>query len=292
MNEPRTLLDFLQLTTEHFKKNGVESARLEAELMLAHVLKLDRVGLYVRYDQPLKPEEVAAYRGLVKRRSRHEPAQYILGKREFWSLSFEVEKGVLIPRPDSEVLIEELVALLAPQKAEPLRIADLGTGSGCLAIALATELTAAEVWAGDIADIPLRVAQHNAERLGVGARVKVVRADSLAALVALAGGPFDAVVSNPPYIPTAAYQELPPHIKGWEPPEALHAGVDGLDVLDVIVAQAHAALVPGGPIALEVSDAAQAGGVLAKLQAAGFTDARIRADYAGLARAVVARRSV
>ncbi|MFO0748961.1 MAG: peptide chain release factor N(5)-glutamine methyltransferase [Myxococcota bacterium] len=287
--EPQTVLDYLNVTTEHFKKYGVESPRLEAELLLAKVLGTNRVGLYVKYDMRLQAAEVAAFRELVKRRGRHEPIHYILGQREFWSLSFAVEDGVLIPRPDSEVLIEEIVQAMAARKDEALSVADVGTGTGCLAIALATELPQAKVWAGDIADVPLRLARANADALGVGARVEVVRARGLGELAALAGRRFDVVVSNPPYIRTADMAKLPPHVKK-EPTLALHAGPEGLDVLRTLVADAPAALAPGGMLALEVSDQAQADQVMALCAQVGLSELRIRQDYAGLARAVVARR--
>ncbi|MCC6621744.1 MAG: peptide chain release factor N(5)-glutamine methyltransferase [Deltaproteobacteria bacterium] len=287
MSERKTVLELLALTADYFKKNGVEAPRLEAELLLAKALGCDRVALYVRYDKPLGDAEVAAYRALVARRAKQEPVHYILGEREFWSLAFEVGKGVLIPRPDTEVLVEEILRLVADRKDEPLAVADVGTGTGCLAVTLARELPHARVVAGDIADVPLALAQRNAERHGVADRVRVVRADGLAPLVAI-GGPFDVVVSNPPYIPEADFARLPPHVR-QEPREALIAGQDGLDVLRRIVADAPRALVPGGIVALEVGDRAQADAVVALFREVGAHDVHVRSDYAGDPRGVVAR---
>ena len=153
---PQTILDFIRVTAEHFKKNAVDDARLEAELLLAHAVGTNRVGLYVNYDRPLTTDEIARFRELVKRRGRHEPVAYILGVKEFWSLAFEVGSGILVPRPETECLVEEALliakALLPGLAGRPLRIADVGTGSGAIAVALAKELPQAEVWAGDIAD--------------------------------------------------------------------------------------------------------------------------------------------
>lgn len=290
---PQTILDFIRVTAEHFKKNAVDDARLEAELLLAHAIGTNRVGLYMNYDRPLTTDEVARFRELVKRRGRHEPVAYILGVKEFWSLAFEVGSGILVPRPETECLVEEALviakALLPGLAGRPLRVADVGTGSGAIAVALAKELPQAEVWAGDIADAPLDYAPRNAARHGVADRVHVLRADGLAPLAAAAGAPFDLVCSNPPYIRAADFDALPRHIRQSEPTVALVAGPDGLDVLRALVADALRpdVLAPGGALLLEIGDAAQAH-VLEALLAPRFAAVRIRADYAGLARIVVA----
>ncbi len=278
----KTVIQLITITTEHFRKNRVESPRLEAELLLAHVLGIPRIQLYVRYDQPLGDSEVAHYRELVKRRGRHEPVHYILGRREFWSLSLEVAQGALIPRPDTECLVEEALAYLKGR--EHAVIADVGTGTGAIAIALASELPTLQVWAGDIADVPLQLAASNAEHHKVADRVHVVRADALTPLAQAAGRPFDVVVSNPPYIAEADLAGLDAHVREWEPREALVSGADGLDMVRVLVEQLGGALLPGGAAFVEIGwnqgEAARA------LFAPHFKEVRIRKDYAGHDRVV------
>jgi len=157
----KTVLQLITVTTQLFAKHNVDSPRLEAELLLAHVLGVERIQLYVRFDQPLAEVEIARFRELVKRRGRHEPVHYILGHREFWSIDLQVERGVLIPRPDTECLVEEAVAHCRAHPDATL-VADVGTGSGAIAIALAKELPTLTVVAGDLAEVPLRGAADNA----------------------------------------------------------------------------------------------------------------------------------
>lgn len=283
---PQTLIDYLQATTEHFRKHGIDSPRLEAEMLLAHVLGIPRIQLYVRFEQPLKPDEIDRFRELVKRRGRHEPVQYILGKREFWSLELAVERGVLIPRPDTEVLIEEALAWVKETGKTAPKIAEVGVGSGAIAISLLSEVEGATVVAGDIAETPLVVAKKNAETHGVAARLTLVRGDGLAALAS--HGPFELVVSNPPYIREEDMRRLPPHIKNWEPPEALVSGADGLDCIrGILAALGPATLVVGGALMLEIGDERQAE-VLTGMLAPRFSSVRVRKDYGGLVRAMIA----
>ena len=295
MSETWTVLGIIKWTTGFFQKQGIDSPRLDAELLLAHVLQLERIQLYVQFERPLDPAERHTYRELVKRRAAGEPVQYILGNQEFWSLSFEVGRGVLVPRPDTEVLVEEALAIartLAGKAGEGLRIADIGTGSGAIAVALASELEGARVWAGDIADAPLEVAPKNAHAAGVGERVTVCRGAGLAPLARAAGpGPFDLVCSNPPYIRAGDHPGLMREVRDWEPLEALVAGADGLDVLRVLVDEVArpGALRPDGAVLFEIGDAEQADIVGGWLAARGLTGVRVRNDYAGRARVVIAR---
>lgn len=282
--KPRTVLELIMATTELFRRNRVESPRLEAELLLASVLGIERIQLYVRFDQPLAEDEVARYRELVKRRGRHEPVHYILGRREFWSLDLAVERGVLIPRPDTECLIEEVLAHLGATPP-PTRVADVGTGSGAIAIALAKERPTLEVWAGDIAEVPLRVAADNAQRHGVSERVHVVRADLLAALAEVAGGPFDIVASNPPYISEHELATLEPHVREHEPREALVGGADGLELIRRLEGELDRGLRPGGALFVEIGSGQ--GEAVRALLAPRFAEVRVRRDYAGLDRVVV-----
>jgi len=281
----KTVLELITVTTQLFAKHNVDSPRLEAELLLAHVLGVERIQLYVRFDQPLAEAEVARFRELVKRRGRHEPVHYILGHREFWSLDLQVERGVLIPRPDTECLVEEAVAWLRAHPTATL-VADVGTGSGAIAIALAKELPTLTVYAGDVAEVPLRVAADNAKKNEVGERVTVVRADLLAPLAEAAGRRFDVLVSNPPYIALHELATLEPHVRDWEPREALLGGADGLDVVRALVAQLATGLALGGAAFIEVGSGQ--GEAAKALFAPSFDEVRIRKDYAGLDRVIVA----
>ena len=295
MSDTWTLLQILKWTTGFFEKQGIGSPRLDAELLLAHVLGLERIQLYVQFDRPLVPAERHAYRELVKRRASGEPVQYILGTQEFWSIAFAVRRGVLVPRPDTEVLVEEALAIartLAGQAGDGLRIADVGTGTGAIAVAIASELPGAAVWAGDIAAVPLALAPENARTAGVGDRVTVCPGAGLAPLVVAAGGgPFDLVCSNPPYIREGELAGLMREVRDWEPREALAAGADGLDVLRILVDEVArpGALRPDGAVLFEIGDGAQADVVGAWLTARGLRGVRVRNDYAGRPRVVIAR---
>lgn len=295
MSEAWTLLAALQWTAGFFDKQGVASPRLDAEVLLGHVLALPRIQLYAQYDRPLGPDERHAYRELVKRRAAGEPVQYLVGAQEFWSLPLSVERGVLIPRPDTEVLVEEAVAFgkaRAAAGAPVARVADVGTGSGAIAIALAHELEGAHVFATDIAEIPLRLAPQNAAKNSVGARVTVLRgAGLLPAWEAAGRRPLQIVASNPPYIRAADYAGLMREVRDHEPAEALVAGVDGLDVVRALVREVAlpGVLDPEGAcVLIEIGDADQAAQTAQMLAKAGLPGARIRDDYAGHPRVVVA----
>ncbi|MCA9513885.1 MAG: peptide chain release factor N(5)-glutamine methyltransferase [Myxococcales bacterium] len=295
MSDTWTLLAALQWTAGFFEKQGVPSPRLDAEVLLGHVLSLPRIQLYAQYDRPLVPSERHDYRELVKRRAAGEPVQYLVGAQEFWSLPFAVERGVLIPRPDTEVLVEEAVAFAKERAAAGVpvaRVADVGTGSGAIAVALAHELEGAEVFATDIADVPLRLAPANAAANGVGERVRVLRgAGLLPAWDAAERRPFQIVASNPPYIRAADYAGLMREVRDHEPREALVAGADGLDVVRALVREVATpgVLDPAGArVLIEIGDRDQAERTAEMLTNAGLSGARIRDDYAGRPRVVVA----
>jgi release factor glutamine methyltransferase len=244
--ESWTTLRVLDWTTSRFQRAGIEPARLEAQVLLAHTLACDRVRLYTNFDRPLHPDELAAYRQLIQRRLAGEPMAYLTGEQEFWSLSFRVTPDVLIPRRDTEIAIE-VVLDAVPDRAAPLRIADVATGSGALAVTLARELGQAAVVATDVSEAAARVARDNAERLGVADRIEVRLGDLLAPL---RGEVFDVLVSNPPYVRTPDIAGLAPEVR-CEPRLALDGGADGLACLRRIVAGAAAHLAPGGLLALE-----------------------------------------
>jgi len=283
LTENWTVLRILKWTTDYFSGRGIESARLEAELLLAATLCLDRVGLYVNFDRPLAPAELSTFRERVKRRSLREPLQYILGDTEFWSLSLAVTPAVLIPRADTEVLVEEALARIEG----PARILDVGTGSGAIAVALAHERAEVSVMAIDCSEEALVVARGNVARHGLAARVSCCLGD----LACLPEGPFELLVSNPPYIPSGDCAELMPEVRDFEPRLALDGGNDGLTAYRHLAAQSARVLSPGGWLLVEVG-VGQAEDVMALFRAAGLTGMAKRDDYAGIPRVVMGRRSL
>ncbi len=280
MSETWTVVRILEWTADYFREQAIESARLDAELLLAEVLDLDRVGLYLQYDRPLNTAELTSYRALVKRRAAREPIAYILGKCEFWSLPIMVSPSVLVPRGDTEVLVEEALERLEVSDT----VLDIGTGSGVIAIAIAHEKPQVQVEAIDNSAEALVVATQNAELNGVGERI-VFRQEDLARLT---GGPYSMIVSNPPYIPEGDRDELMPEVRDHEPYQALFAGADGLAAYRQIVEQAPARLVAGGWLLLEVG-INQSDPVADLLRTARFNDITLRNDYAGIPRVVCGR---
>jgi release factor glutamine methyltransferase len=250
-----TIKDLLRVSTEYLKNKHFPSPRLDAELLLAHQLKLDRVSLYLRYDQPLKESEVSGFRSLIRRRLKHEPLQYITGVQEFWSLDFMVNPYVLIPRPESEVLVEEAIALIRgaflPPNTGP-KILDLGCGSGALAVSLAKELSDVKIWVTDISEEALGVARQNADRHEVLERIQFRRGNLWQALTE-EEGLFDIIVSNPPYVAIEEYDDLPPEVRDYEPRHALDGREKGLFYIEKIIREGPDYLEPGGWIILEMS---------------------------------------
>lgn len=278
---PETALAYLEVAAKFLATRGAASARLDAELLLALVLETDRVGVYLRFDRPLGRAEVDAYRALIRRRGEGEPVAHLTGRREFWSRTFAVTPAVLVPRPETELVVERALAL-AGARARPLRILDLGTGSGALAVALAIELPAAQVTAVDVSPAAVQVAERNAIAAGVSTRVRVLVSDWTAALDRDAR--FDLVVSNPPYIPTAEIGGLAPEVQ-HEPRLALDGGVDGLEAYRRLVPEALRFVVPGGAMVFEIG-VGQAPAVAALFASAGLTAVGRHADLAGIERAV------
>jgi release factor glutamine methyltransferase len=266
--ETWTTLRVLTWTQTHFKSRGVESPRLDAEVLLAHVLGLSRVQLYTSFDRPLDEQELATYKALIKRRLAGEPIAYLVGRQEFWSLALTVDERVLVPRRDTETLVEVGLRVARGLPQGPLRVVDLCTGSGAVALALATELPQATVVATDVSAGALAVARANAEKLGLAGRVTFHEGDLFAPLAGEAA--FGLVVSNPPYVTTAEMAGLSPEV-GKEPRLALDGGPDGLVVIRRLVAGAVAWLVPGGTLALE-HGWEQGPAVRALLEAGGLTE--------------------
>ncbi len=266
-----------------FVAAGITAAegRLDAELLLRHVLGWDRAAWLTRRDEGPPDGVETAFAAAVGRREAREPVAYIRGVQAFYGRDFAVGPGVLIPRPETELLIEEGLAALAGRAAPHLL--DIGTGSGCLAVTLALETPDATVTASDVSAEALTVARENARRFAVSDRVTF-------ALVAGAGagGPYDLVVSNPPYVPAGDRVGLPPEVRLYEPATALFAGADGLDVLRSIAADVRRVVRTGGTFAVEIG-VGQAVEAAAIVRRAGFDDVRVRDDLQAIARVIVAR---
>ena len=282
----RTLLAVLRLSTDYLGAHGSESPRLDAEVLAARGLGLRRIDLYLQFDRPLDEPELSIVRELVRRRASGEPVAYITGEREFFSRTFSVSPAVLIPRPETETLIDEVVRWWRARPASSGRVLDLGTGSGCIAVTLAAELPDARVTAGDASPPALAVAATNAVRHDVADRVAFVAGDWCAALQP--GERFDAVVSNPPYITTDEMGTLPRDVEAHEPHLALDGGEDGLGCYRALMHELPQVLSPGGLVVLEV-DPRRAVAVAAMLDDAlpGATSTTL-ADLAGTPRCVVA----
>ena len=245
-----TIARVLKWTQAHFAAKGIDTCRLDAEILLADVLGVDRVYLYTHHDRPLDNAERHAFRQRVQRRGRREPVSQILGTREFYGRSFAVDRNVLTPRPETEHVVEAVLACVGERDGDALSLLDVGTGSGVLALTLVLELPASRVLATDICEQALGVAQCNAERLGVAAqRVRFMCGDLFAAVGDEA---FDIVVSNPPYIATADRETLAPEVRDFEPERALFGGMDGLAVLRAIIEQAGSRIKPDGVLVLEI----------------------------------------
>jgi release factor glutamine methyltransferase len=298
-----TIFARIQDARRRFERASIEPAEaaIDADVLARHALGgWERGQLLMRQHDACPAGFAAVFEALVQRRERREPTGFIVGHREFWNLDFDVSAGVLVPRPDTELLVEEALSRLscgsalgaehtarsAAGAAVPVRIADVGTGSGCIAIALARWLPAATMTAIDTSDAALAVARRNAARHDVSDRVQFVRADLLDAVT----GPFDAIVSNPPYVPAPDLAGLQPEVRDYEPPEALVAGDDGLDLIRRLVPGAAAALRPGGWLLFEFGFG-QSDGVRRIVEAEPrLALVEIRPDLAGIPRVAVARR--
>ena len=283
-----TIGRILKWTEQYFKDKGIESPRLDAEVLLAHVLEKQRIYLYVHFDEPLQPGELAAYREMIKKRVLRVPVAQILGEKEFMGLTFKVTADTLVPRPDTEILVQAAVdRLRAMAGEEPLRFADIGTGSGAICLSVLHYLAGTVADTVDISPAARAVAEENAASLGLADRVTFHTGDLLQPL---SGISFAAILSNPPYIPEADIAKLAPEVRLKEPHTALSGGQDGLDFYRRLANEAPAMLVPGGFTAFEVG-IHQAGDVAALLKAnplIGRTE--ILPDYAGIDRVVVGWR--
>lgn len=280
-----TVLGLLRWTTGHFKDHGIPSARLDAEVLLAHVLEIRRLDLYLKFEQPVMSTERARYRELILRRvSERVPVSILVGEKEFWSRTFRVSSDVLTPRPDTETLVEAaLERMTDPDRV--YRVLDVGTGSGAIALSLSLERPRAQITATDLSGSALQIARQNAEELQVEKTVEFLEGSLFEPLAA---EQFDLVVSNPPYLAEKDAADLPAELK-HEPPMALFGGMDGYRVLEPLAAEAIQWLSPGGWLLLEL-DPEQIERVGNWLRDSGLSQVESLRDLAGRERVIVARR--
>lgn len=282
-----TVLEAIQKSAEFLAKKGVDSPRLQIELLLAHVLKMPRMKLYLDFERQLAPAEADTLRELVKRRGRREPLQHILGSTSFFGLEITVNRHVLVPRPETELLAELGWQFLSTVQHQPLIALDFGTGSGCLATALAVKCPGARVVATDISSEAIAVAALNAERHGVSERIEFHQGEGFGAVPADAR--LDLIVSNPPYIPSGEIDSLQPEVRDFDPRTALDGGPDGLDFYRLMAAQAAPFLKAHGKIMVELGDG-QAEPARTIFEAQMWIVEAVLPDYTQHSRILIARR--
>jgi release factor glutamine methyltransferase len=275
-----TLLEVLQSTTVYFEKRKVESPRLNAEHLLAHTLGRTRMELYLDFERKLGENELVPLRELVRRRAQGEPLQHLLGTVEFCGLTFLCDKRAMVPRPETEELVE---ILIAETGSEPERILDVGTGSGVIALSLAAKFMEAEIQAADVSEEALALARENATRLGLGDRVKFLKSNLLEAV----DGRFDLIVANLPYISSNDRQSLSREVR-HDPEIALFAGSQGGELVEELIEQAPVHLNPGGLLALEIG-LGQVEGLTARLAQKNYHDIEAKWDYSSIPRFLLAR---
>jgi len=277
-----TVLEVLQSTTGYFQRRNIDSPRLNAEHLLAHVLGRKRIDLYLDFEQRLPESELAPLRELVKRRGSGEPLQHLLGTVDFCGRSFRCDKRALVPRPETEQLVELLISHLKSEIVSP-RVIDVGTGSGVIALTLAAEFLEAEIVGIDISDDALMLARENAERLGMAHRVRFLRSNLLESMQPS----FDLIVANLPYVSTEDRQNLSREVL-HDPEVALFAGARGDELMRQLIAQAPSWLRPGGMLAMEIG-IGQSETLVAALAAKNYRDIWTEKDYSGVIRFLFAR---
>ena len=285
-----TILKVLQWASNYFKCYDIDSPRATAEILLAHALAANRIDLYLHYDQPLNAKELSRFKAIIKRRIKREPMAYILGHKEFWSLDLAVTRNVLIPRPETECLVERALAYLAADPDSGChRILELGTGSGAILIALASENRQHTYWGTDISAAAIQIAQRNAIDHGLAANIHFMVADWFAPF-AVSTDLFDMIISNPPYIRRGDLKRLQPEIQAFEPLVALDGSEDGLHCLRHIIQSAHLYLNPGGMLFLEMGHDQKAPLKQIIQNCDQYEDLAFYPDYSGYDRIVAMRK--
>lgn len=285
LGPPWTTLKILRWTTGYFEDNDIASPRVDAEVLLADVLEMERIKLYAHFERELTDDELATYRQMVKRRAAREPCAYIVGHREFWNLDLAVDDRVLIPRPDTETLVRTVVDRL--DEDEDGRLADIGTGCGAIALAVAQELPELQIAATDDEPGALEVAADNVETHGHDDRISLFEGDLFEALPD-EWLPLDFAVSNPPYVADSEREQLQAEVRDFEPTEALMAGPDGLDVIRRLADEGRRAIAPGGWLYFEIGHD-QGDATRELLEEAGWESVEIVLDYDDRDRVAVAR---
>ncbi len=282
------MIDLITVASEHLQAKGFENARLEVERLLGSVLGMTRMELYLAFDRPVDEHDRDSFRALYKRRLAREPLQHLLGETGFREVTIKTDRRALIPRPETELIVEEAAAFLR-SKDNPL-VADLGTGTGAIALSVACEVPGATVVAVDISEDALLLAKANARRLGLEDVVTLVCGDMIACLEGR--GPFDAILSNPPYVRTGDIDGLEPEVSRYEPRTALDGGIEGMDHLNRLADTAHTHLKPGGLLVVECAED-QADRLRDRIMAGGqYDSAEIVYDLAGRKRMVKAMKKV
>lgn len=287
-----TILKLLKWATSYFRSRDIESPRASAEILLAHALNLQRIDLYLRYDQPLDGDELNRFKVLLKRRAKREPVAYIVGRKGFWELDLKVTGDVLIPRPETECLVERALEIVsAASTVTGQRIIDLGTGSGAIILALASQQPDQLYFASDASLKAIEIARDNARRLHLAEHVCFFGGDWFAPL-GPESGCFDLIVSNPPYIRSGELEGLQPEIVDYEPAHALNGGSDGLASLGRIIDQAHQYLKPGGMLLVEIGHEQQTAVHRITQQCGQYDQFKCTLDYGGRDRVVEMRKKM
>lgn len=284
-----TIRELLKVSSDYLEKKRIGQPRLSAEVLLAHNLGVERLDLYLNSEKPLEKDEIGAFRNLIRRRAAREPLQYITGHQEFRSMPFSVGPGVLIPRPETELLVERVLERLSGQSLPiPAKVLDLGTGSGVIAVSLAEALPGARIFATDISLDALAYARKNAASNGLAERIALLAGEWLEPFSA-GKTAFQAIVANPPYVAASEWGELQPEVRDHEPQKALTAGEDGMAEIRRIISSAADHLAPGGWLFVETAPW-QTGGVVELMAGTGrFSDCTRSRDHAGRYRVVEAR---
>lgn len=287
--EAWTILKLLKWTTTYFTSHHIEQPRAAAEILLAHTLGVGRVDLYIQYDRPVEPRELVVFKELIQRRLQREPVAYIVKEKGFWSLDLKVTPDVLIPRPETEVLVEAALSIIPPATSpRPFEVLDLGTGSGAIVLALARERSGHRFYAVDNSQKALAVAQDNTRRYGLEAAVTFLLGNWFDA-VGDRHGCFDLIVSNPPYISSPDLERLPLEVSRYEPREALDGGPDGLDAIRLIIERAAAHMSPGGWLLFEIGYNQRASVETLLAASMSYADVAVIKDHSGFDRVVRAR---